>query len=40
MTGNLSSFHVAKVIFLKILDKSAKSAGPRKGPLKFRYKEC
>ena len=29
---NLSSFHLAKIIFLKILGKEAKNAGPQKGP--------
>ena len=39
MTGNSFSFHLAKIIFLKILGKGAENAGSQKGPQKWKFKE-
>ena len=40
MTEKLSSFYVAKTIFLKILGKGTKSIEPQIGFQKLKYKEC
>ena len=40
MTGNSSSFFVAKTTFLKILSKEMKNAVPQKCPQKLKCQEC